>query len=164
MAKTNPRKKIYENIIDTIGGTPLVRLNKLSKGTSSSATILAKLEYFNPLSSVKDRTALGMIEAAEKDGKLRASGYIVESTSGNTGIGLAFIAAVRGYNLILTMPDNMSVERQKMLNYLGAEIILTPAAEGMAGASKKAEEIAKERDNAVMLHQFDNPANPAIHR
>jgi len=164
MTKTNPRKRIYKNIIETIGGTPLVRLNKLSQEANSSATILAKLEYFNPLSSVKDRTALGMIEAAEKDGILCPGGCIVESTSGNTGIGLAFIAVVKGYMLVLTMPDNMSVERQKMLTYLGAEIILTPAIKGMTGAIKKAEEIAKERSNAVMLQQFTNPANPAIHR
>ncbi|MFH1159051.1 MAG: cysteine synthase A [Pseudomonadota bacterium] len=164
MTKTTPRNRIYGNIIETIGGTPLVRLNKLSQGAGESATILAKLEYFNPLSSVKDRTALGMIEAAEKDGILRPGGCIVEPTSGNTGIGLAFIAAVRGYRLVLTMPDNMSAERRKMLAYLGAEIVLTPAAEGMAGALRKAEEIAKERSDVVMLQQFANPANPAIHR
>ena len=164
MIKANPRQRIYENITETIGGTPLVRLNKLSQNINGSATLLAKLEYFNPLSSVKDRTSLGMIEAAEKDGTLHPGGCIVESTSGNTGIGLAFIAAVRGYKLVLIMPENMSAERQKMLAYLGAEIILTPAAEGMTGALKKAEEIAKERSNAVMLHQFSNPANPAIHR
>lgn len=158
-----PRHKIYDNVIETIGGTPLVRLNKIPVEAGCNATILAKLEFFNPLCSVKDRTALGMIEAAEAGGFLKTGGTLVEATSGNTGIGLAFIAAVKGYHLILTMPDNMSLERRKLLGFLGAEIVLTPAAEGMAGAVRKAEEIARSRTDAFMPRQFDNPANPAIH-
>ncbi len=162
--QTSPRNKIYNDITETIGGTPLVRLNKLPQEAGCGATILAKLEFFNPLSSVKDRTALGMIEAAEKDGILVAGGVLVESTSGNTGIGLAFIAAVRGYKLILTMPENMSVERRRLLEFLGAKIILTPAEEGMTGALQKAEEIAAKTKDAFMPQQFSNPANPRIHR
>ncbi len=161
---TEGRGKIYDGIIDTIGNTPLVRLNKLPKHTGCVASILCKLEFFNPLSSVKDRTALGMIEAAEREGRLNQHTILVEPTSGNTGIGLAFICSARGYKLILTMPDNMSIERQKVLKLLGAELVLTPRAEGMMGSIKRAEEIVKNDPNAVMLMQFKNPANPAIHR
>ncbi len=164
MSNLSPaRGTTYQNIIETIGGTPLVRLNRMPQEAGSVATVLAKLEYFNPLSSVKDRAALGMIEAAERDGTLVPNGILIEATSGNTGIGLAFIAAVKGYGLVLTMPDNMSIERRKLLSFLGAEIVLTPAEEGMAGALRKAEEIVKTRPNAIMPRQFSNPANPAIH-
>ncbi len=159
----NSRNKIYANVIDAIGGTPLVRLNAIAQDEGCAATVLVKLEYFNPLSSVKDRAALGMIEAAEKDGTLKPGGTMVEATSGNTGIGLAFISALRGYKLILTMPENMSLERRKLLAFLGAEIVLTPAVDGMAGALRKAEEIVKETPGAMMPKQFENPANPAIH-
>jgi cysteine synthase len=157
------RNKVYADITETIGGTPLVRLNKLAQQEGSVATILAKLEFFNPLSSVKDRPALGMIEAAEKAGKLKPGGTLVEATSGNIGISLAFIAAVRSYNLILTMPESMSLERRKLLAFLGAKIVLTPAAEGMAGSVKKAEEIAKNTKGAILPRQFENPANPLSH-
>lgn len=163
MVPVAARNKVYSNITETVGGTPLVRINKMAEEEGCVGTVLAKLEFFNPLSSVKDRTALGMIDAAEKRGQLKPKGLLVEATSGNTGIGLAFIAAVRGYTLILTMPENMSLERRKLLAFLGATIILTPAAEGMAGAVKKAEEIVKETAGAVMPKQFENPANPAIH-
>ena len=155
--------KIFENITQTIGNTPLVKLNRLTQEARCVANVYAKLEFFNPLSSVKDRAALGMVQAAERGGELKAGGTIVESTSGNTGIGLAFIAAVKGYRLILTMPENMSVERRKLLAFLGAEIVLTPAEEGMAGAIKKADEIVCSYDNAVLTRQFANPANPAAH-
>lgn len=157
------RGMVYGSILETIGHTPLVRLNALAQEAGCAATILAKLEFFNPLASVKDRTALGMIEAAERDGSLKPGGTLVESTSGNTGIGLAFIAAVKGYTLILTMPENMSVERRKLLAFLGARLELTPAQEGMAGALKKAQAIVANQDNALLLRQFSNPANPAIH-
>ncbi len=157
------RNKVYADITEVIGGTPLVRLNKLARQEGCLATVLAKLEFFNPLSSVKDRPALGMIEAAEKEGKLKPGGTLVEATSGNTGIGLAFICAVRGYNLVLTMPESMSVERRKLLAFLGAKIVLTPASEGMAGSIKKAEEIAKNTAGAMLPKQFENPANPISH-
>ena len=157
------RNKIYADITEVIGGTPLVRVNKLAQQEGCLATVLTKLEFFNPLSSVKDRPALGMIEAAEKEGKLKPGGTIVEATSGNTGIGLAFICAVRGYNLILTMPESMSVERRKLLAFLGAIIELTPASEGMAGSIKKADEIVKNTAGAVLTKQFENPANPLSH-
>lgn len=162
--RTKGRGKIYDNIIETIGDTPLVRLNRLPKETGCVGLVYAKLEFFNPLASVKDRLALGMIEAAEAEGKLNKDTILVEPTSGNTGIGLAFIAAVRGYRLILTMPDNMSIERQKLLKYLGADIELTPAAQGMAGSIKRAEEIVASNPKALMLQQFTNSANPIIHR
>jgi cysteine synthase A len=158
-----PRGVIYNNIVETIGATPLVRLNRLPQEAGCTATVLAKLEFFNPLSSVKDRAALGMIEDAEQTGHLVPGSTIIESTSGNTGIGLAFIAAVKDYHLVLTMPENMSVERQKLLSFLGAEIVLTPADQGMAGALRKAEEIARTTPNAFLSRQFSNPSNPAIH-
>lgn len=155
--------KIFEDVTQTIGGTPLVRLSRLGRDQGCAAEILAKLEFFNPLSSVKDRAAMGMIEAAEKEGKLEQGATIVEATSGNTGIGLAFIASVKGYRLVLTMPENMSVERRKMLAYLGAEIVLTPASQGMAGAVAKAQEIVASDPDAFAPLQFENKANPASH-
>ncbi len=155
------RSKISKNIIETIGNTPLVKLEKITEGLK--ATVLAKLEFFNPLSSVKDRVAFSMVEAAEKEGKLQKGMTIVEPTSGNTGIGLAFIAMAKGYKLILTMPETMSIERQKLLRALGALVILTKGNLGMGGAIEKAEEIAKEK-NCFLPNQFANPANPEIHR
>jgi cysteine synthase A len=152
---------IFENITATVGFTPLVQINKLGSG---KATILAKLESFNPCGSVKDRIALSMIEAAEKKGLIKAETVIIEPTSGNTGIGLAFICAAKGYKLILTMPESMSIERRKLLKLFGAEIVLTPAALGMTGAVKEAERLVAENPNAFMPQQFKNPANPQIHR
>jgi cysteine synthase A len=156
------RPKICQNILETIGNTPLVRLNKLAHGVG--AEILLKLEFFNPLSSVKDRIGLAMIEAAEESGQLRAGGTLVEPTSGNTGIGLAFVAAEKGYRLILTMPETMSVERRKLLKALGAELELTPGELGMRGAIAKAEEIKSQNPDYVMLQQFKNQANVAVHK
>ncbi|TAE34664.1 MAG: cysteine synthase A [Alphaproteobacteria bacterium] len=155
--------RIYDNITQTIGNTPLVRLNRLAQQHHAKATILAKLEFFNPLSSIKDRIALSMIEEAEASGKLKKNTVIVEPTSGNTGIALAFVCASRGYKLILTMPESMSLERRKMLKFLGASLELTPAAKGMRGAIEKASEIVENNPNAIMLQQFQNPANPAAH-
>jgi cysteine synthase A len=149
-----------EKITDLIGNTPLVKINKLNE---SEATVYVKLESFNPLHSVKDRIALAMIEAAEKDGKLKAGTVIIEPTSGNTGIGLAYVAAVKGYKIILTMPETMSIERRKLLKALGAELELTEGAKGMKGAIAKAEEIAKATPDSFVPQQFNNPANPAIH-
>jgi len=149
-----------EKITDLIGNTPLVRINKINEG---GATIYAKLEYFNPLHSVKDRIALAMIEAAEKEGKLKKDTVIIEPTSGNTGIGLAYVAAVKGYRIILTMPETMSIERRKLLKALGAELELTEGAKGMKGAIAKAEELAATTPNSFIPQQFNNPANPAIH-
>jgi cysteine synthase A len=154
--------KIYDNITKTIGGTPLVRLNRLSAGLK--ATIAVKLESRNPLGSVKDRIGIAMIEAAEKSGELLSGATIVEPTSGNTGIALAFAAAAKGYKLILTMPETMSIERRKLLAALGAELVLTPGIEGMPGAIKRAEELVGKLPNAYMPQQFDNAANPEIHR
>jgi cysteine synthase A len=154
--------KIYENITQTIGGTPLVRLNNLSKDLK--ATVAVKLESRNPLGSVKDRIGVAMIEAAEKSGELKPGATIVEPTSGNTGIALAFAAAAKGYKLILTMPETMSIERRRLLAALGAELILTPGAEGMPGAIKEAEQLVGTLSNAYMPQQFDNAANPEIHR
>jgi cysteine synthase len=153
--------KIYSDITATIGQTPLVRLNKI--GAQHDVELLAKLESFNPMGSVKDRIGLAMIEAAEKEGKITAGANIIEATSGNTGISLAFVCAVRGYQLILTMPDNMSLERRKLLHLLGAEVVLTPALTGMKGAIDKAEEILSQNSNSFMPSQFANPANPDIH-
>ena len=149
-----------DKITDLIGNTPLVKLNKINK---SGAIIYVKLESFNPLNSIKDRTSLAMIEAAEKEGKLKSDSVIIEPTSGNTGIGLAYIAAVKGYKIILTMPDTMSIERQKLLKAFGAEVVLTEGNSGMKGAIKKAEEIAAITKNSFIPQQFENPANPLIH-
>ncbi|MFW0777576.1 MAG: cysteine synthase A [Rickettsiales bacterium] len=158
------RGRIYDNILATIGNTPLIRLNALAKEAGCVADVLVKAEFFNPLSSVKDRIALGMVEAAEASGKINKDTVLVEPTSGNTGIALAFACAAKGYKLILTMPESMSIERRKMLKFLGAELELTEAAKGMRGAIEKAEEIVSNNANAMMLQQFQNPANPAIHK
>src|SRR5881394_4027822 len=154
--------RIYNDIVETVGRTPLVRLNKLTDG--APATILLKCEFFNPLGSVKDRIGMSMIQAAEKAGVLKKDTVIIEPTSGNTGIALAFVAAARGYQLILTMPETMSLERRTLLAMLGAKLVLTPGTEGMKGAIAKAEQLAKETPNSWIPQQFDNPSNPEIHR
>ncbi|SUS07945.1 cysteine synthase A, O-acetylserine sulfhydrolase A subunit [Candidatus Defluviicoccus seviourii] len=163
-ADTIGRGRIFDSILDTIGNTPLVRLKKLAADAGCVAQLTAKCEFFNPLSSVKDRIGLSMIRDAEAAGRIKPGTVLVEPTSGNTGIALAFVCAARGYRLILTMPESMSIERRKMLALLGAEIVLTPAAKGMSGAIARAEEIVKSTPGAMMPQQFANPANPEIHR
>ncbi len=158
------RGRIYDSIIDTIGATPLVRVRRLCEDAGCKADLVAKLEFFNPLASVKDRIGLAMIEAAEAAGKIGPKTVLVEPTSGNTGIALAFVCAAKGYRLILTMPESMSLERRKMLMLLGAQIELTPAAQGMKGAIARAEALVKEIGDAFMPQQFKNEANPEIHR
>ncbi len=153
--------RIYNNIVETIGHTPLVKLNKVTAGLD--ATIALKCEFFNPLGSVKDRIGMAMIDAAEKSGVLKRDTIIIEPTSGNTGIALAFVAAAKGYKIILTMPETMSLERRTLLAMLGAKLVLTPGAEGMKGAIARAEALAKETPNSWIPQQFNNPANPAIH-
>ncbi len=154
--------RIYQDITQTIGRTPLVELRRMAP--PGGARIAAKLEFFNPLSSVKDRIGLAMVEAAERDGRIAPGATLVEPTSGNTGIALAFVAAARGYRLIVTMPETTSVERRRLMRLLGAELVLTPGPEGMAGAIARAEQIVAETPGAVMLQQFENPANPEVHR
>jgi cysteine synthase len=155
--------RIFESICQTIGNTPLVRIRRMTEAAGCRAEVLAKLEFFNPLSSVKDRIALAMVEAAERAGKLGPDSVLVEPTSGNTGIALAFVCAAKGYRLILTMPESMSLERRKMLQLLGAELELTPASAGMRGAIERAEALLEANPRAIMLQQFDNPANPDVH-
>lgn len=154
--------RIFADVTKTVGNTPLVRLNKL--GADTEATILVKLDFFNPLSSVKDRIGVAMIEAAERDGLLSEDSVVIEPTSGNTGIALAFVCAAKGYRLVLTMPDTMSRERRQLLKILGAELVLTEGAKGMKGAIEKAEELARAMEKSFMPQQFRNPANPEIHR
>jgi cysteine synthase len=163
--RTPGRGRIYASITDTIGDTPLVSIDRIAKEKGVVARLLAKLEFFNPISSVKDRIGVSMIDALEAQGKISsARGVLVEPTSGNTGIALAFVAAARGYKLILVMPESMSIERRKMLALLGAELVLTPAAHGMKGAIARANDIVDSTPGAVMPQQFENPANPEIHR
>ena len=164
MASAEFRGRVYETIIDTIGATPLVRMARLAEAHGVKADLLGKCEFFNPLASVKDRIGAAMIEAAERAGKLKKTTVLIEPTSGNTGIALAFVCAARGYRLILTMPESMSLERRKMLKLLGAELELTPAALGMKGAIAKAEELQRSLPDALILQQFQNKANPEIHR
>jgi cysteine synthase A len=154
--------RIFSDITEAFGNTPLVRLNRVTDG--SEAIVLAKLEFYNPTSSVKDRLGVAIVDAAEASGELKAGGTIVEATSGNTGIALAMVGAARGYKVVLTMPESMSIERRALLRGFGAELVLTPAPEGMKGAVSRAEEIAAERPGAVLARQFENEANPAIHR
>ena len=156
------RGRIYDDLTQTIGNTPLIRLRKVTAGCH--ADVVAKLESFNPLWSVKDRIGVAMIDAAEAAGQIRKDTVIIEPTSGNTGIALAFTCAARGYRLVVTMPESMSLERRRLIKAFGAEIVLTPAAEGMPGAVRKAEELIKNTPNAFMPQQFKNPANPEIHR
>ena len=163
-ANSGFRGRVYDDIVVAIGATPLVRLKNLAALEGVKAEILGKCEFFNPLGSVKDRIGMAMIDAAEKDGRIKPGATLVEPTSGNTGIALAFVAAAKGYRLILTMPESMSLERRKMLLLLGAELELTPAEKGMKGAITKAEELVKKTKGAIMLQQFENPANPDIHR
>lgn len=157
-------KKIAKSLTELVGNTPLLELNKYGKHKELKARIVVKLEYFNPAGSVKDRVALAMIEEAEREGRLQAGATLIEPTSGNTGVGLAFVAAAKGYKLILTMPDTMSVERRNLLKALGAQLVLTPGADGMKGAIARAQEIQAATPGALILQQFENPANPAIHR
>jgi cysteine synthase A len=157
------RGKIFDSILDTMGDTPLIRLPRLSAEYGAKATVLAKLEFFNPMASVKDRIGISMVEALEASGKLKPGGTIIEATSGNTGIALAFVAAAKGYKCILVMPESMSIERRKMLLILGAKLELTPAEKGMRGAVNRAQELLAETPNAVIPQQFENEANPYIH-
>lgn len=156
-------QRIYKSLIELVGKTPMLELSKIEKELGLKARLIVKIEAFNPGGSLKDRVALNMIENAEKSGKLKEGGVIIEPTSGNTGIGLAWVAAVKGYKTILTMPETMSVERQKLLKAYGAEIVLTPGSAGMKGAIAKAEELLKETPGGIILQQFENPANPEIH-
>jgi cysteine synthase A len=158
------RGRVYDSIIETIGDTPIVRLDRLAKAENIKAHLLAKLEFFNPIGSVKDRIGVAMVEALEREGKIKSDTVLIEPTSGNTGIALAFVAAAKGLRLILVMPDTMSVERRKMLAFLGAELVLTEGAKGMKGAIAKAEELNKQISNSIIPQQFKNPANPEIHR
>jgi cysteine synthase A len=158
------KMNISKSLTDLIGNTPLLELSRYEKNRDAKAHIIAKLEYFNPLGSVKDRVAGAMIDAGEKDGLIDSDTVIIEPTSGNTGVGLAFVAASRGYKLVLTMPDTMSVERRNLLKALGAELVLTPGSEGMKGAINKAEELAKSYEKSFIPQQFNNPANPNIHK
>jgi cysteine synthase A len=158
------RKRVYDSIAETIGNTPLVRVRRLAAEEGIAADLLLKLEFFNPIASVKDRIGVSMIEALEEEGKLGPGAVLVEPTSGNTGIGLAFVCAAKGYRLILTMPESVSVERRKMLRFMGAEVVLTPREKGMKGAIARAQEILEENPGAVLPNQFGNPANPRIHR
>ncbi|MFL5287992.1 MAG: cysteine synthase A [Rhodopila sp.] len=157
------RGRIYDSIAETIGNTPLVRIPNIAAGEGITADICLKLEFFNPLASVKDRIGVNMILDLEESGRLKPGGTIIEPTSGNTGIGLAFVAAARGYKLILTMPESMSTERRKLLSFLGAELVLTPREKGMNGAIAKAKELLETTPGSVLANQFGNPANPAIH-
>jgi cysteine synthase len=163
-ASTEARGKIYDSITGTIGATPLVRVSKLAAAAGVKADVLAKLEFFNPLGSVKDRIGAAMVAAMEEAGKIGPGGTLIEPTSGNTGIALAFVCAAKGYRLILVMPESMSLERRKMLKLLGAELVLTPADQGMRGAIRRAEELQRATPNSAIPQQFENPANPAIHR
>jgi cysteine synthase A len=158
------RGRIYDSITDTIGNTPLVRLDRIAAMKDVPAHLLAKLEFFNPMGSVKDRIGVSMIDALEADGRITAATTLIEPTSGNTGIALAFVAAARGYRLILVMPETMSVERRKMLKLLGAELVLTEGAKGMRGAIQRADELTREIPDSIIPQQFQNPANPEIHR
>lgn len=158
------RGRIYDSITDTIGDTPLVRLRRIGAERGIKANLLAKLEFFNPIASVKDRIGVNMVDGLEASGRLKPGGTLIEATSGNTGISLAFVAAARGYRMILVMPETMSIERRKMLAFLGAEVILTPGPLGMKGAVAKANELSAEIPGAIIPEQFENPANPEIHR
>lgn len=157
------RGRIYDDLTQTVGATPLVRLNRIEAEHGLNARLIGKLEFFNPLASVKDRIGVAMIEDAERSGRIAPGATLIEATSGNTGIGLAFAAAAKGYRLILTMPESMSAERRKMLQFLGARLELTPAGESMGGAIRRAHELADEIPGAILIRQFENPANPAIH-